>query len=438
MKYNMNWEALEDKLRYLVSQHYTARQIGKKLGCTPNCIRKKVRRLGLSLHPIIGVQEKSPDENNLRVDYGENKGQVELKSRRIKTLEDALTEANVDLSIWEVERHVINKWEVGIKNADGDGIITEPLWQIKIWLRRKIYNPVQIAIDEIARKFDKVNVVLPKVKQEKLTHPHLLVMGLFDVHMGLLAWREETGADWDLHIGRDFYTRAGINLLNKVNNYEIEQILIPIGNDFLHINSMENSTPRNNNPLDVDSRLAKIYETAFQSVIDLVAYCQQVAPVRLMFVPGNHDPETSYFLCHSLKSWFKNSKNIDVDVTLNPRKYFLYGKTLLGFTHGLDEPYRDLPAIMAAECRKMWSDSQYSEWLVGHFHKKKELYYIASDTYGGVVVRILSTLVANDAWHNLKGYVKSEFNRAAEAYLYSKNWGYAGNFVVNVAELENK
>ena len=141
----MNWEALEDRLRHLIDDGFTARQIGEKLGCTANCVRKKIRRLGLSLHPIIGVQEKSPDENNLRVDYGENKGQVELKSRRIKTLEDALIEANVDLSIWEVERHVINKWEVGIKNADGDGIITEPLWQIKIWLRRKIYNPVQIS-----------------------------------------------------------------------------------------------------------------------------------------------------------------------------------------------------------------------------------------------------------------------------------------------------
>src|SRR6185437_2849707 len=32
---------------------------------------------------------------------------------RVTSLEQLLTEAKVDRTLWEVERHVINKWEVG-------------------------------------------------------------------------------------------------------------------------------------------------------------------------------------------------------------------------------------------------------------------------------------------------------------------------------------
>lgn len=103
----------------------------------------------------------SEEENGLNIDYG---------SFRIKTLDEILSTCKVDLSIWEVERYVINKWEIGAKinkkriqwedgkivggfiENNGE-IAVEPLFQVKVWLKRKkpeaqfaTLQPVQINV----------------------------------------------------------------------------------------------------------------------------------------------------------------------------------------------------------------------------------------------------------------------------------------------------
>lgn len=72
------------------------------------------------------------------------------KGKRIKTLKDLLAHCEVDLGVWEVERHVINKWEVGAKDADGE-IVVEPLFQVKAWLRKRKLETVHPTIRPIAQ-----------------------------------------------------------------------------------------------------------------------------------------------------------------------------------------------------------------------------------------------------------------------------------------------
>jgi hypothetical protein len=54
---------------------------------------------------------------------------------RITSLDELLAQSQTDLELWEVERHVVNKWEVGAKHPVTGAIIVEPLWQIKAWLK---------------------------------------------------------------------------------------------------------------------------------------------------------------------------------------------------------------------------------------------------------------------------------------------------------------
>jgi hypothetical protein len=56
----------------------------------------------------------------------------------------------------------------------------------------------------------------------------------------------------------------------------------------------------------------------------------------------------------------------------------------------------------------------------------KETRHVSADTFGSVRVRVLPSLSGTDAWHYRKGYVGSM--RAAEAYLWSYDDGYAGHF----------
>ena len=59
------------------------------------------------------------------------------------TLNELLAGCNVDTKIWEVERHVVNKWEVAMKVGPPPTIIHRPLFQIKAWLCRKVPTIVE-------------------------------------------------------------------------------------------------------------------------------------------------------------------------------------------------------------------------------------------------------------------------------------------------------
>jgi DNA repair exonuclease SbcCD nuclease subunit len=155
-----------------------------------------------------------------------------------------------------------------------------------------------------------------------------------------------------------------------------------------------------------------------------------VAPVKVLVVPGNHDRANALKLGVVLDAWYRNTDRVEVDAGPDLRKYEPYGVNLIGFTHGSEEKHADLPLTMAQEKPAEWARALHKEWHLGHFHKRKQQNFTAGDTHGGVPVRILPSLSGTDAWHYMKGYVKGQ--RAAEAYLWSFDNGYAGHFSSNV------
>jgi hypothetical protein len=71
----------------------------------------------------------------------------------------------------------------------------------------------------------------------------LLEIDVFDPHFGKLAWRHETGEDYDISITTERYHNAIHNLLEKASKTEtIERIIFPVGNDLLHTDTMSGTT----------------------------------------------------------------------------------------------------------------------------------------------------------------------------------------------------
>lgn len=264
----------------------------------------------------------------------------------------------------------------------------------------------------------------------------MMEISLFDNHFGMLAWGPECGGkSQDLKIIERLYSNAVNYMLDSVDpdRDRFEKILFPVGSDFFHVNDTKNVTPQNKNPLDVDSRLAKIFSVGCMAVINAIEECRHVAPTKVVFVPGNHDSETSYFLCKYLEAWYRNCDDVSVDTGPAPRKFIRYGVNLIGLTHGSEEPWRDLPTIMATEVPGQWAETEHREWHVGHQHKRKQTQWLSADTIGSVTVRMLPSLSRLDAWHYKKGYCSQ---KAAEAYLWSRNNGYVGHLSVPASALE--
>ncbi len=87
--------------------------------------------------------EKQEKEDNL---------QIFSRGPRIKTLEQLLKNAEVDLSKWGVDSWKANTWEVCAKNASGEIQVT-PVWQIKASLvRQRLLEAQPVPAHEIIRK----------------------------------------------------------------------------------------------------------------------------------------------------------------------------------------------------------------------------------------------------------------------------------------------
>lgn len=377
---------------------------------------------------LAAVEADASPTTSIDVDLGERDGTVTTRSLDIKTLSDLIRAARVDLQVWEVERHVVNSWEVtiGRKNNDRVKPATFTNFQVKAWLKRIVPTRAE---NNVARMLRQLTIAAKPVAQRACRHrrEHLLELSLFDPHFGLLSWGKETGEPYDCRIALQRYTTAAADLLDKLSAYKPERILLPVGNDFYHINDPSNTTPKSHNSLDVDSRLPKIFDAGFKAVQQTVDLCRRIAPTELIWVPGNHDPETSFFLCKVLAAWYRDCPGeVQVDAGPSPRKYRHYGCNLIGYTHGNEEKHDSLPTLMASEMRDVWPKVRCCEWHLGHFHRAKETRYSAGDTYGNVRVRVIPSLCGTDAWHHRKGYVGG--NRVAEAYLYDRHSGLVAQF----------
>jgi hypothetical protein len=347
--------------------------------------------------------QQGEKKEGVKKEFTDTAATVEVFSLSIRTLDEALEFAEVDLEKWAVDRYVVNSWDV---------------------------TPLEIAIKNLVKR-------LPKYKRKKVDRigdpkgDYMLEIALNDVHWGLHAWRQETGDDWDLKITDEFYRVAIEKLLGLTQRYDrISKILFPIGQDFYHINNPANTTPRNSNPLDADNRLAKIFEVAKMAVIKAIDFCLEIAPVHIMYIPGNHDPETSWYLIEVLNAWYRDEPDAIVDTSPMGRKFIEWGKCMIGFTHGIDEAERDLPAILMGQEPEMFGRTKYREIHIGHLHKKREVRWVSTDTHVGTVVRMLPSLCGTDKWHFDKGYVNKL--QAGEAYLWDKQNGNIGYFTVNL------
>lgn len=261
----------------------------------------------------------------------------------------------------------------------------------------------------------------------------MLEIGIFDAHFGKLAWAPESESNYDLKIAEKVFRHAVEDLVASATGTfdNIEQIVFPVGNDFLHVDNMESATTAGTR-VDSDGRYAKIIEVAAMAVVNAIDYLVPYAPVHVIHVVGNHDSVSSYNLCREIAAWYRNAKTVTVDISPKSRKYYRYGTTLLGFTHGNLEPHAQLPAIMATEVPDLWSQTTHHEFHVGHTHSKKARQWLSVNENNGTVVRTLPSLSGTDAWHHRMGFVGSQ--RAAEAYLWNKAKGYSGHFSAGVRE----
>lgn len=396
--------------------------MAKALGLPPWKAKRIFEGLQLGLDaplaspPKAGASPSRPP--SFRLEEGGNQARVEGLAPH-QDLEAFLKENGVDLEVWEVERWVVNRWEMGAL-VDG-ALTTQPLYQIKAWLRRKGGSKADRAFLEelFGALAERAPTLPPPPVPRGDGEPRMAVLAAPDIHVGKLAWGEETGENYDTKIALALWRESTRALLARLAAYpqEVELLLLPLGNDLFHVDTLQNTTTSGTR-MDVDSRWQRAFRLVAEFVVEeIVEAARKTVPkVEVVMVPGNHDHQRTFYLGELLRAFYRNAQGVRVQNAPTPRKYRLWRKVLLGWTHGHREKHKDLPLLMAVEAASLWGLAAWREWQVGHFHARRQHHYMPLVDERGVIVRVLPALSGVDAWHAEMGFVGSK--RAASLIVY--------------------
>jgi hypothetical protein len=434
------------------TQHNCYKEAADKFGVDNEYIRSRYKLLrkrgkiveGVLVEAVAEVVAKKLGKGFYDFKEKEN-GDAEvdmITDKRIRTKEDAIRVAKVDLKAWKVSSYETTQWEVGRKNKktnlswqagiltgtvdDKGNFVTETLYRVKLKLSPRLLDKdlglQKEAVIEAIKAYSPI--VKARHNYENTDRDLLLEICTFDLHLGSLSWGEESGDSYDIKIAEERFKDAVRELLTKVNLAKVKRILFPIGNDMMNVDN-KNNTTTNGTVVDTDVRFMKMLKVAKRLMIETIDELSLIAPVDVVVVPGNHDATVSLVLGEILDCWYHNNKNVNVYGSPRTRKYYQWGRVGIQLTHGDEENHKDLGLIFATEQKEMWAATDYRFCQVGHFHKNKKISYISVDEYQGFQVQVLPTLSSATAWAHKKGYHSL---KQAKAFLFDENKGLVGEF----------
>jgi hypothetical protein len=241
-----------------------------------------------------------------------------------------------------------------------------------------------------------------------------------DYHLGMLAWGEEAGADWDLKIAERTLL-AGFRAM-VAQSPAAHTAVINIQGDFLHTDGLLPITPAHHHVLDADGRFSKIVAVAIRSIRALVAMAlERHAAVHLLIVEGNHDEASSVWLRLMFTGLYDHEPRVEVNASELPFYVFQWGKTMLGFHHGHKVKNENLPLLFAAQFPEIWGQTKRRAIHCGHRHHCDE------KEYNGVTVVQHPTLAARDAYAARGGWIA---DRSAQSITYHREYGQVGRVFV--------
>lgn len=284
------------------------------------------------------------------------------------------------------------------------------------WVKARLtksseFQALQEAIQQCA---DEYRGVAKPVKAPARSDAELLtVYPMGDPHVGMYAWKDEAGEDFDCDIARRDLLSATSRLVQVAPASE-RCVIVNLG-DFFHADNNQNRTARSGHALDVDTRWPRVLKVGCQIMIDLVGLAlRKHARVEVINAIGNHDDHSSVMLSAFMEAFFHNEPRVHVYPAGSKFHYVQHGKVLIGVTHGDTVKPAQLGGVMAADQADAWGQSEHRYWLTGHVHHSSKI------ELPGCTAESFRTLAARDAWATAAGY---RAGRDMVAIVYDQRFG---------------
>lgn len=285
-------------------------------------------------------------------------------------------------------------------------------------------NHWRLVLDALKSEISPVAPIALFQQPGRRADDELAIYPVGDHHLGMLSWKPETGANYDLKIGEQmlisafkelFYVNAAHGLLAYVG-------------DLMHYDQKIPATFRGGNVLDSDGRYQKMIRVAIRTLrrtIDMAAAVHQT--LRVIVEPGNHDEYSTTFLVECLRALYEYNPRITIDDAPGRFHYHSFGRNLIGVHHGDLVRADKLPGIMAVDQPEAWAASTYRSWLTGHVHHHNQR------DFTGCRVESFGILPPGDAWSVSMGH---RAYREMQAIVLKRSGGQIARYYTTPGDFE--
>lgn len=324
------------------------------------------------------------------------------------------------------------KWK---RHRKGGSKKTEPKLKLKSKWQAQTSEGVQwmesyAAISE-SEEFDTEKLV--ELIAKKVSYPDydpkgyslnglLSVVNLYDLHLDKISLKGTKDPTGSFETNIKEFKDVTEEILDELWGLRPEVICVPLGNDLYHTNSFIPETKRGTT-LDYYLDPYESYSEVTSLIIDFLHQLHGIAPLYIPMLKGNHDEDKVFILGYWLDQLFKEIDTVTIDFTMDQRKYYKFGKNLLGFAHGDKEKRKinELPLIMAQEEPKLWGETKYRKFFCGDLHHTQTFKFLSAKDYPGVEINYLRGLSQGDRWHHDHGWVG--IPRTAYLHTFQKERG---------------
>ena len=311
-------------------------------------------------------------------------------------MEGAVTHANeMNIDFSAVDHGWIKTKEASFhfKNQNGDAVSVEDIKEHLVE-DLKEYQPTDF----------------PVIDRDPVTDPHMIFVGLTDIHLSHVATEEEDGQVYNSNIAVQRTLEGVRGLIKKASGFQIDKVVLQLSGDLFTAENLTRKTARSTGPFPLSEEYYSTFKIAFKLHCEIVEMLAQVAPVTVVYVPGNHDTTTGWYLSQAVEIKYEHHKDVEFINGPAHRKYLRYKSNALMVTHGDGGKESDLPLTFMNEAKELVSECKWFYCLLGHIHHRQ------SRDYQNVNVHYMRCVKTSDSWHSKSQYKHSP--TGVEAHLY--------------------
>ena len=268
---------------------------------------------------------------------------------------------------------------------------------------------------------NQVNVTT-EITNDKLCNQYTLT----DAHLGLMAWGEESGSDWDMKIAEEIL----VNFFKKsieISPNADSAIFAQIG-DFIHWDGLDAVTPANKHVLDADTRFTKVVRVAIRVIRRIIKMLlEKYKKVTVIMAEGNHDPASSVWLREMLSSFYEEEPRLIIDTNPDPYYCITFGDSCLFYHHGHKRNLNTVDSVFVSKFKKEFGNAKFVYGHIGHLHNQQ-----VKET-NLMIIEQHRTLAAKDAYASRGGWSSG---RDSKVITYHKEFGEVGRLTINIDMLK--